>query len=343
MRDISNNITFIIPCFNCEGQINNCVDSILLGCPLAKIIIIDDGSTDNTYISCKEKYSKIHNVKIYKNSNHGVSYTRNFGIKKCETDYLFFVDADDLVICDELIDLLKKYDTTIDVTKFSFNIIRNKSTKKVIFKNENIVTKQSGCNKRLGNMFFQSSDYNMVWGQIIRTSLIKDHKVFFDENLFFAEDIDFNYRLYNSCKKIFLSRIIAYSYNNNCGVTKQFTYQILNKRIIDITYAFSKFIDYENLDSYLVADKFVYEIFPQIMRISEELKMEKWISYVISITERDDYKKIIQKFQKEKYNGKYQKIINYFLDSKYKKVYFYSKFMYCNLKKIQNLKNNLGW
>ncbi len=344
MHDISKKITFIIPCFNSEKQIIDCIDSILKYIPFANIIIVDDGSIDNTYMVCKENYlSKNKNIKIFKNSNHGVSYTRNFAINKCNTEYLFFVDSDDFIISNEIIDVLKNYDESIDIMKFSFNIINGRKQKKVIFQDKIINMDNQPIKRKFNNLFFESADYNMVWGQIIKKSIICNNGIYFDEKLAFAEDIDFNFRLYNFCHKIHLSNIIAYNYNNNCGITKKFGYIYLNKRINDILYSFKKFLKYETVDKQVINNKFFYEIFPQLMRISEDLSMEKWINYICNIKDGNEFKEIISDFNIEKYHGKYKKIINYFLNGNLKIMYLYSKYIYCKLKEIQGLKNKLGW
>lgn len=90
-------ISIIIPVFNEEKYIKECLDSIVNQYKdnSLEIILIDDASTDNTYLMVKE-YEKYHYLKIYRNEeNEGLSYSRNLGIKISKGDYIMFVDGDD--------------------------------------------------------------------------------------------------------------------------------------------------------------------------------------------------------------------------------------------------------
>ena len=83
-------LSIIIPAYNCEKYICQCLESII-SYKNIEIIVINDGSTDNTK-ELLEKYTKI---KFYNNENYGVSYTRNFGIKEATGKYIMFIDSDD--------------------------------------------------------------------------------------------------------------------------------------------------------------------------------------------------------------------------------------------------------
>ena len=81
-------ISIIIPAYNAEKFIEKCLNSISLDC---EIIVVNDGSKDNTDIILKKKK----NITIFNNDNHGVSYSRNFGIKNANGEYIMFLDSDD--------------------------------------------------------------------------------------------------------------------------------------------------------------------------------------------------------------------------------------------------------
>ena len=83
--------TIIIPAYNAGKYINRCIDSIVDYAP--EIIVINDGSTDNT-LECLKKYKSI---RIINNTNHGVSYSRNIGIQEAKNEYIMFLDADDYI------------------------------------------------------------------------------------------------------------------------------------------------------------------------------------------------------------------------------------------------------
>lgn len=115
-------ISVIVPVYNVESYLKRCLDSIINQTyQNIEIILIDDGSTDNSGNLC-EDYKKIDNrIKVVHKTNGGLSDARNTGIKKAKGKYITFVDSDDYVEYDYveyLYNLIKKYDTNISFCKY---------------------------------------------------------------------------------------------------------------------------------------------------------------------------------------------------------------------------------
>lgn len=91
-------LSFIIPVFNIEKYIENCVNSILgqVGQD-CEVILIDDGSTDSSGIICDRLSSLNKQVLTFHKQNEGLSEARNFGIKQANGKYLAFIDGDDFI------------------------------------------------------------------------------------------------------------------------------------------------------------------------------------------------------------------------------------------------------
>lgn len=89
-------VSIIIPVYNVKKYIRECLDSIDLKNDAWQIILIDDGSTDNSYNLLKE-YEKYNNVKVVTQENVGLSETRNKGIEMAEGAYVMFLDSDDIL------------------------------------------------------------------------------------------------------------------------------------------------------------------------------------------------------------------------------------------------------
>ncbi len=91
-------ISIIIPAYNIEKYIERCINSILNQTyKNLEIIIIDDGSKDKTSKICDIIAKSEKRIHVYHNKNHGVSYSRNYGIKKATGEYIAFIDGDDTI------------------------------------------------------------------------------------------------------------------------------------------------------------------------------------------------------------------------------------------------------
>ena len=87
-------LSIVIPIYNAEKYIEECLASILPEMDdEIELLLIDDGSTDSSY-NVIQRYEKS-NIRILHHENHGVSYTRNRGIAEAAGTYIMFVDADD--------------------------------------------------------------------------------------------------------------------------------------------------------------------------------------------------------------------------------------------------------
>lgn len=91
-------ISVIVPVYNVENYIVECVNSIINQTyKNLEIILIDDGSTDNSGKICDDFAQKDDRIKVIHKKNEGLGKTRNVGINECSGDYLFFVDSDDFI------------------------------------------------------------------------------------------------------------------------------------------------------------------------------------------------------------------------------------------------------
>ena len=88
-------LSVIIPAYNVEKYISECLDSVLVTKKEIEVIIVDDGSKDNTLSICEDYSKKDSRVKVYSKPNGGVSSARNYGLEKVSGDYIIFVDSDD--------------------------------------------------------------------------------------------------------------------------------------------------------------------------------------------------------------------------------------------------------
>ena len=94
-------LSIIIPVYNVENYVDTCIESLYkqgISEYEFEVILINDGSTDNSLSIIQEYENKYSNITIISQKNQGLSTTRNNGIKLAKGEYLLFVDSDDLII-----------------------------------------------------------------------------------------------------------------------------------------------------------------------------------------------------------------------------------------------------
>lgn len=131
MRD---KVSVIIPVYNVEPFLSKCIESVInQSYEKIEIILVDDGSIDNSGRICDEYSNKDSRIKVIHKQNGGVSETRNVGIEAATGKYVCFIDADDYVMNDyvsHLLELVTKNKSEIGITTgfFSdFNLKQNQS------------------------------------------------------------------------------------------------------------------------------------------------------------------------------------------------------------------------
>lgn len=96
-------ITVIIPIYNREKYLDNCINSVLDQANVnTEIILVDDGSTDRSPEICDDYAQKYNNIVVIHSDNHGVSHARNLALDRTTGDYLTFLDSDDRLAPDAL-------------------------------------------------------------------------------------------------------------------------------------------------------------------------------------------------------------------------------------------------
>ena len=91
-------LTVIVPCYNVENYIDKCISSIVgQTYPHLEILLIDDGSTDNTGTLCDEWQKRDQRIRVIHKQNEGLSYARKTGVENTDAEYVTFVDSDDWI------------------------------------------------------------------------------------------------------------------------------------------------------------------------------------------------------------------------------------------------------
>lgn len=257
-------ISVIIPVYNSESTIIRCLTSIMNQTyENFEIIIIDDGSSDNSMRIIEKKYDNEKKIKIIKTDNHGVSHARNIGLDNMTGDYVVFVDSDDYIGTNmfyTLIEYVNKY--KVDMVLYD-SIFENSSGEfiKIVEKNitpNRILNKKEIVNNVLSWMYGNTDKelinnakknykdlymdcYNAPWQAMYKKSLIEDLR--FDERLNIYEDLLFNVQIITKCNSLVYidsalyhyvcnsSGSLATMYHSNYIEMKLLLYDIMKKNI----------------------------------------------------------------------------------------------------------------
>ena len=164
-------ISFIIPSFNSSNTIKRAVESILNQTSNIKyeIIIVDDGSSDNTeeVVKC---YDNDERVKYYKKENSGVADTRNYGISKAVGDYIIFVDSDDYISENLLKDIEPYLMQNIELIKW--NPIFVDENKNEILKPSSVAFEKVTGEQGFNILFGRDNLIDCLWNYAIKKELV---------------------------------------------------------------------------------------------------------------------------------------------------------------------------
>ena len=115
-------ISVIVPVYNVKNYLEKCLDSIINQTyKNLEIILINDGSTDESLDICYMYEKKDNRIKVYNQENHGLSYTRNRGIELARGKYIGFVDSDDVIspfMYEFLYKAINEYNSKISICDF---------------------------------------------------------------------------------------------------------------------------------------------------------------------------------------------------------------------------------
>lgn len=203
-------VSIVIPVYNVEKYIDECLESIISQTyNNLEIIIVNDGSKDKS-LSYIKKY-KDKRIKLISQRNNGLSSARNTGTKHASGKYILYVDSDDFltspIAVERMVETISRSDS--DILFFRYNYYFNNNNYKPSKKN---VTKEfQDIRNEYKNMVKRDTLNISAWSKMIRLDLIKNNHINFEEGLL-SEDIDFSLKLYDRASKIVATNDIFYNY-----------------------------------------------------------------------------------------------------------------------------------
>jgi glycosyltransferase involved in cell wall biosynthesis len=235
---LSIKVSVIIPVYNAEKYISQCIDSLLnqtlTDC---EFIFVNDGSKDNSGAIINEYKVNDNRIKLVNQPNQGVSVARNAGLQVAAGEYIGFVDADDYVERDMFETLYvkaKEKNCDVVVSNYESYIKECRTTINLPF-NKNITLNREYIESRILPNFLKADNLNAIWNKIYKKKLIVDKNVRFPEGVPLGEDALFNITFFSYATNVCFLNYSGYHYLENEGsATRDFKHTDYFQRVIDV-------------------------------------------------------------------------------------------------------------
>lgn len=200
-------LSIVIPVYNVERYIDKCLHSVVHqnisndGC---EIIVVNDGTLDNSMDIVDKYVSMCDNVKVINQQNFGLSVARNMGLKSAVGDYVWFVDSDDWITEDALQFLYILLDKDIDVFAFPLNCIKKYSNKDDFSIDHSFILSGSAY-------LYGKYPYGATPRFVMKREFLVKNDLFFHEGIF-HEDAEYGIRMLYQADQIYISNRSIYNY-----------------------------------------------------------------------------------------------------------------------------------
>ncbi len=320
-------ISIIIPAYNAEKYICRCLNSIFNQTyEKYEIVLIDDGSSDNTLNICEEFAAKDTRLKVFHQENRGQAAARNVGIDNCSGEYISFIDSDDYIhpmFLEALLDAIQKSDSDISMCyhhkSFSKgNQLCNKKYDKFVY------VEMSGVDAALKYVDADSYVYICPCNKLYKRKLFDCLRFPVGQ---IAEDCFLLYRVFLLANKVSVMKNELYFYYMNRNST-------MHIRTDFADYNFEAYkLFYNDISEVISAADLKAIKLPMLYLLIDFLSEDYWRAYLKSEKSR---KQIIEK----KYVEVKKEIIKEggFLKLKYK-LYEFNKFIYVVARQIFEIKS----
>ncbi len=204
-------VSVVVPVYNVEKHLNRCIDSIINQTyEDFELILIDDGSSDNSGAICDQYSQKDNRIRVMHKENGGASLARNCGIDNANGKFVMFVDSDDYIGHEMLKTHIDLMENDVDLTVTSLDVVDNGKTRKYCMPNK-IYTVQQYF-EDMGKKVYSELCASSPCCKFFRKSILEKYGIKYNTNMSLGEDTCFNTEYLKYCKKIVSSENVLYHY-----------------------------------------------------------------------------------------------------------------------------------
>lgn len=258
-NELKPNISIIIPVYNVEKYINDCMNSVLNNeIDKVEVILVDDGSEDKSGIICDDYAKRYNNVYAYHKSNGGLSDARNYGLLKAKGDYVLFIDSDDMISTNAVKDVIDAInDSHADIIIWDANIIDENglvcSDDRYNFKHNGLEGSKLYTRKQfIQKQIASSGDYvTTVWLGAYKRSFLIENAFFFEKGLL-HEDEMWSQKVYIQTDSFYYISKTLYSYRKRSNSITNASIKNYHHNLLDLIYIYNTlfcYIDHSKQDN----------------------------------------------------------------------------------------------
>lgn len=217
-------VSVIIPVYNVESYIEKCIKSVVSQTyKNLEVLLIDDGSTDNSGTICDEFANEDNRIIVYHKKNEGLGLTRNFGLKHASGQYVLFIDSDDYIEIESISRLLKEsIASNADLVVEGYKKITDQGVllfeekyEYEVFEGKAVLTKFlprmiGSCPEKTDSIF------TTVCSKLYkREKIVENGVMFHSERKLQSEDLGFQMELVPHLDKVVVTQYTGYFYRTN--------------------------------------------------------------------------------------------------------------------------------
>ncbi|RKL66427.1 hypothetical protein CR203_16175 [Salipaludibacillus neizhouensis] len=213
-------VSIIVPIYNVEKYLEECIDSILAqSLRDIEVILVDDGSTDRSRDIVDEYALKDKRIKVVHQINSGVSYSRNKGVEMAAGEYIGFVDPDDWISlnCYQIM-FTKAVESSADVLICGFTEIYEKTGRRVNilypFLKEEYLTKEEVLNIIFMGLI-KGQLHAFTWNKLYKKDLLINNKITSPLDMPLMQDIVYNLKVFSCAQNTFYVNKPLYIYRRH--------------------------------------------------------------------------------------------------------------------------------
>ena len=204
-------VSFVIPVYNAESFLRQCLDSIKNQTVNEwEMILVDNGSTDSSGDICNQYANEDNRIQVVHQENKGPASARNIGVRLAKGDWISFIDSDDWIEKNYIEILQDYFDEKYDLIFYAYDIVSENGTKCILDKG---VARAEVSEAHIKILEKQSIDTGLskeqtpvnkyrgqVWTKLYRKEFLHANELWARENLMRCQDVMFNLEVYGKAK-----------------------------------------------------------------------------------------------------------------------------------------------